>query len=99
MSHPYHETCDLIDDVFNKKNTGIREITGVSLLKRVFKRCGEFHKHLNVYIDDDSLPKKRKDALKHLKRMMRKDQEYSAFLRWAVLDSSHLKEILEEFID
>ena len=93
------ETRNLIKDVFNKVNTGNRFVTRAYLVERVFKQYKTFLKHLNVYNDDDSLPEEKNKAMQHLKHMMRKEQEYSAFIRWTVLDAPYLKEILEEYMD
>ena len=93
------ETCRLIDKVFNETNTANRCITRKDLIKRVYKQYSKFLTHLNMYIDDDSLLVDKNNALDHLKHMMRKEQEYSAFIRWTVLDAAELKEILERHIN
>lgn len=93
------ETSELIDKVFNGKNTGNQRLASVYLRERVFKRYVKFLKYVNIYFDEDSLPKAKKDAFEDLKHMMRKEMEYSAFIRWTVLDSPIFKKLLEAYID
>lgn len=87
-------TSNLIRNIFNDTNTGNKGITVVSLKKRVFAQYNIFLEYLNTYLDPQSLPKDKKSALEHLKHMMSVEQEYSAFLRWAVIDSPKLYDLL-----
>lgn len=93
------ETAQLIDKVFNDDSTGNRKVTNVSLKNKVFKRYAEFFKHVNIYIDSDKLQANRDEAFEYLKQMMKKEQEYSAFIRWAVLEDLDLCAKLEQYID
>lgn len=93
------ETAKLIEKVFNDKNTANKKISLTSLRMRVYKRYAFFFKHVNTYIDQDKLESERQSAFEHLKQMMKKEQEYSAFIRWAVLEDSYLREKLEVYID
>lgn len=93
------KTAELIRKVFNDTDTANREISLVAIRNKIFKRYGLFFKYLNTYLDHDQLDKDRENAFEHLKKMMRKDQEYSAFIRWAVLDDPNLSPQLEAYID
>lgn len=83
-------TAELIRKVFNDDNTGNKIVTGVYLRKRVFSQYSRLLSHINKYIHEDSLPEERNDALARVKNMLGDDQEYSAFIRWAILDSPDL---------
>ena len=93
------ETANLIRKIFNEDNTGNKEVAGAYLRRRVYRRYAKLIAHLNVYIDEDSLEAQKKDAMAHIKQLMSKTQEYSAFLRWAVLDSPELLELVQDGID
>lgn len=93
------ETADLIKRIFTEDNTGNKGVTGAYLRRRVWKRFSILHEQMNRYINDDLLPEEREDALSRIKHFMNKQQEYSAFLRWAILDSPELLEILAPHID
>lgn len=93
------ETANLIKKVFTDDNTGNKEITGFYLRKRVYKRYAQLLSYINTYIDDDSLASEKKDAILRIENLMSKNQEYSAFLRWAILDSPELFEIVKHSID
>lgn len=93
------ETATLIRKVFTDDNSANKDITGTYLRKRVYKRYAKLLSHINTYIDDDSLDTEKKDAILRIENLMSKDQEYSAFLRWVVLDSPELFEIVKKSID
>lgn len=93
------ETARLIAKTFNDDNTGNKEVTSTYLRKRVYKQYARLIQHINVYIDEDSLPRERDNALDHVKNLMNRTQEYSAFLRWAVLDSPQLLDLVRDAID
>lgn len=92
------QTAELIRRVFNSDNTGNKQVTGVYLRKRVFSQYWRFLKHLNIYIDEDSLPAEKALALDKIKNMLGNDQEYSAFIRWAILDSPDLNALVGDLI-
>jgi uncharacterized protein (TIGR02646 family) len=93
------ETASLISKIFNDDNTANKEVTGAYLRKRVYKQYAKLMKFINVYIDDESLPRQRDEALEKMRYMMKKTHEYSAFLRWAALDAPELLELVEDAID
>jgi hypothetical protein len=92
-------TANLISRVFNESDTGNKDVAGTYLRKRVYRRYAKFLEYINVYIDEDSTQQEKDSALEHLRNFMDKKQEYSAFLRWAVLDSPELLELLGDAIN
>lgn len=92
-------TAELISRIFNEDDTGNKAIAALQLRKRVYKRFAKVIQHINAYIDDDELPAVRALAVEHLKSLMDVKQEYSAFLRWTVIDSPQLYEILNGSIN
>jgi hypothetical protein len=93
------QTASLIEKIFIDDNTGNKDITGTYLRKRVYKRYAKLLEHINTYIDDEKLDSERNDAIVRIKKLMSKEQEYSAFLRWAILDSPELFDIVKDAID
>lgn len=93
------ETAKLIWNIFNENNTGNKTVTLTYLRKRIYKRFAKLMEQINIYISDDALPRDKRLALDHIRNLMSKSQEYSAFLRWAVLDSPELLEQVQDVID
>jgi len=92
-------TAELIRKVFNEDDTGNKEVMGAYLRKRVYKKYAKLLSYLNVYIDEESLDSHKEDAIAHIKQLMSKTQEYSAFLRWAVMESPELLDVVRGSID
>ncbi|RLU05037.1 hypothetical protein CS078_24840 [Pseudomonas prosekii] len=92
-------TANLIFRVFNESDTGNKDVAVTYLRKRVYKRYAKFLAYINIYIDEDSIRQDKDLALEHLRNLMDKSQEYSAFLRWAVLESPELLELLGDAIN
>lgn len=93
------ETASLIKKIFTDDNTGNKYITGMSLRKRVYKRYAQLMIHMNTYINEDSLESEKEDAILRIQNLMKKNQEYSAFLRWPILESPVLYELVKHSID
>lgn len=93
------ETAELIRKIFTEANTGNKAVTGQYLRERVFKRYAKLVKQMNKYSNQNSSSKKRKVALEKIQNLMSKEHEYSAFLRWKILDSPELLEHTASFID
>lgn len=93
------ETADLLDEIFNTEKTINKKITGKYLRKKVFHKYNRFLELVNEYLDDE-LPQERKDeALVRLQVLMSRKQEFSAFIRWVVLEDEYLHELLGNSID
>lgn len=92
-------TADLLRKIYNQDDTGNRMVAGAYLRRKVFRKYYELITHINVYEDESSLPREKQYALEKMQHFMSKEHEYSAFLRWAILDSPQLAEILGRHID
>ncbi len=93
------QTAHLLNRIFNEADTGNKSITSVQLRKRVYRRYAKVIQHINTFINDDELPSARQLAIEHLKALMDVKQEYSAFLRWPIIESPELFEILNTSIN
>lgn len=93
------ETANLIRKIYNEDDTGNRLVAGAYIRKRIFKRYFELLAHVNTHMDEYSLPREREAALEHIRHLMHKKHEFSAFLRWVVLDSPQLMELVGDAID
>jgi len=93
------QTADLIRKVYTDDNTGIKTVTGAALRKRIYKRYAKLVEQLNIYDDEDSLQSERDVALERIRNLMSRSQEYSAFLRWAILVSPELLSLVGDSID
>lgn len=92
--HKTARTAELISRIFNEDDTGNKSVVRVQLRKRVYKRYAKVLQHINTYIDEDELEDSKQRAIEHLKALMDVKQEYSAFLRWPILESPELFKIL-----
>lgn len=93
------ETAELLDEIYNTDKTINKKITGEYLRKKIFNKYNRFLELVNTYIDDE-LPQEEKDnALMRLRSLVSKKQEFSAFIRWIVLEDNFLFGILGEHID
>ena len=93
------ETAALLDEIFNTEKTINKKITGKYLRKKVFHKYNRFLELVNEYLDDE-LPQTRKDeSLERLQVLMSRNQEFSAFIRWVVLEDEYLRELLGASID
>lgn len=92
-------TAELISKVFNEDDTGNKAVAGIYIRKRVYKRYAKIVQHINAYIDEDELASNKSLAVEHLKSLMDVRQEFSAFLRWTIIDAPDLYEILKDSIN
>lgn len=84
------ETAKLISKVFNDDNTGNKDLTRVFLKKRLMRQYRKFLELIFEYDDDDTLPEDKDIISKKIKNMLRVEYEFSAFLRWSILDAPQL---------
>lgn len=83
-------TASLIDEVFNSESTGNKELSRTYLLKRLMAQYRKFLELLFQYEDEDMIEEERILAEKRIKNMLKVEYEFSAFLRWAIIDSPKL---------
>jgi uncharacterized protein (TIGR02646 family) len=91
-------TVSLIDNVFNLANTANRKITRKSLRKRLFRVIVKFQKELFTFCDEDSTPDEKAKARNKIVHFLRCEQEYSAFVRWIILDDEDLIKEFDQYI-
>lgn len=92
-------TANLLSRVFNEDDTGNKAVAGIYLRKRVYKRYAKIVQHINTYIDEDELQADKDLAIKYLEELMDVKQEFSAFLRWTIIESPQLYNILRDSIN
>ncbi len=83
-------TASLLDSVFNDENTGNKELSRIFLLKRLMKQYRKFLELLFQYDDDDTMEEDKPMIKKKITNMLKLEYEFSAFLRWAIIDSPKL---------
>jgi hypothetical protein len=94
-----NETVELLREIFNSDKTVNKKITAVYLRKKVFKRYNRVLELANIYFNDESTANTKNEALETLKVLMDKKQEFSAFIRWIVLEDEKLNELIGEYIN
>lgn len=93
------ETITLIDLVFNDQSTGNRNLSRTFLRKKLFKILSKVYKEIYIFIDDDSTPQKKNEAEQQIIHYLRVEQEFSAFIRWMILDDLTLRPHFERHIN
>lgn len=83
-------TASLLNAVFNDESTGNKELSRVFLLKRLMKKYKKFLELLLQYDDDDTIEEDKPIIKKDIINMLKLEYEFSAFLRWAIIDSPKL---------
>ncbi len=91
-------TVRLIDRVFNLGDTANRKLTRTNLRRRLFRVVTKFQKELITFCDEDSTPDEKGFAKDKIIHYLRCEQEYSAFVRWIILDDEDLREEFNSFI-
>jgi hypothetical protein len=89
------ETAQLLDEIYNSEVKSInKQITSTYLREKIFLKFNRFLKQVNIYINEESPPEVKGAALAVMKVMVKKEQEFSAFIRWVVLDDELLRPLL-----
>jgi hypothetical protein len=93
------ETAKLLDEIYNSAGKTInKQITSVYLREKIFLKFNRFLKQVNLYINEESSSEVKAAALSTMKAMVGKEQEFSAFIRWVVLEDELLSQILSSEI-
>jgi hypothetical protein len=92
------ETIDLIDRIFNDDSTGNRKISRTFLRKKLFQILSKVYKEIYIWINDDSTPDEKEQAENRIIHYLRVEQEFSAFIRWMIIDDHTLRPLFEQYI-
>lgn len=88
-------TALLISKVFNDTNTGNKKLTRTFLKKRLMKKYKDFLELIWNYDDEDTLPEEKEYIEKKIKNMLKDEYEFSAFIRWSIIDAPELHNFRE----
>ncbi|PWC15467.1 hypothetical protein DDT52_19985 [Brenneria roseae subsp. roseae] len=83
-------TASLLDEVFNSESTGNKELSRTYLLKRLMSQYRKFLELLWQYDDEDTIEEERIIIEKRIANMLKVEYEFSAFLRWSIIESPKL---------
>jgi hypothetical protein len=93
------ETEQLLEKIYNSEHTVNKAVTGSYLRKKINTQFILFNKWLIIYYAEDSLDNERVDALERIKVLMSNKSQYSAFIKWCVIEDDELRLLLESFIN
>lgn len=93
------ETEQLLEKIYNSNHTVNKAITVSYLRRKINTQFSLFFKWLNKYYAEESLDAEREEALERIKVLMSNQAQYSAFIKWCVLDDDDLRQRLEHLID
>jgi hypothetical protein len=92
-------TVNLLEQIYNSDTKSFnKQLTAVYLRKAIYKKVLRFLELVHEYYDDETPLGDKAAALTRMQRFMDSDQEYSAFLRWIVLEDSELNSLLGHYI-
>lgn len=97
-SDDLNETIELIDRVFNDDSTGNRRLSRKSLRKRVFTTISKVYKEIIIWSDEDTPQSEKLRAEEKIIHFLRVEQEFSAFIRWLILDDETLRDSFSHHI-
>lgn len=89
------QTVELLKKIYNEPNTDNKRITAAYLRTKVFTKYNRLLELMTEYYSEEKTKEQKHDALCRIRVLMGKEQEFSAFLRWVVLEDEKLKPILE----
>ncbi|MEO8169942.1 MAG: hypothetical protein ABI575_03660 [Oxalobacteraceae bacterium] len=93
------ETAYLLDKIYNSEDKSFnKRLTSVYLRKGIYLKVVRFLDQVSIYFDDETTSTNKNDALERMQTFMGSEQEYSAFLRWMVLDDENLELLLRSSI-
>ncbi|WP_299776382.1 hypothetical protein [uncultured Pseudoteredinibacter sp.] len=93
------ETLELINLAFNDASTGNRSVSRSFLRKKVFKVLAKVSREIEKWCDEDTPRHKKKEAEQQIIHFLRVDQEFSAFIRWLILDDLELQPVFGHYIE
>jgi len=93
------ETEKLLKKIYNSDHTINKSITGSYLRKKIHTQFRLLNKWLTIFYTEDSLEHEREDALERVKVLMSDKAQYSAFIKWCILEDTELSELLKTSID
>ncbi|MHC8382323.1 hypothetical protein [Pseudomonas sp. LB3P14] len=92
-------TATLLNKIFNSEHTINKTITAAYMRKKVYEKYNRLMEVVVEYFSDESSPKVKAENLEILKTLMGRHQEFSAFIRWIVLEDEKLFPLLKDFMD
>ncbi len=92
-------TVKLLEKIFNSTHSIDKELTSVALREKVFIQCNKLQKWHGIYRSDESIDRKKDEAIETMKELIKKDKAYSAFIRWMILDDAELADKLKRYMD
>lgn len=93
------ETVELLSRIYNNPTTINKTITCAHLKNNIFKKYTSLTESMRQYLDDESTASEKQHSLEKLQTLMKKEQAFSALLRWVVLEDSYFKPLLETYMD
>ncbi|MEJ2795129.1 hypothetical protein WAE56_17115 [Iodobacter sp. LRB] len=93
------QTAKLLNKIYNSDHTVNKAVTRSYLRKKIYTQYTLFQKWLIKYYAEDSLLAERENALERVKVLMSNESQYSAFIKWCILDDNNLSKELEAWID
>ena len=98
-SESLDQTIELLNRVYNDDSTGNRVITRKVIRKKIFSVGLLLQLEIAKYIDANSTAGEKSLAKEKIEHLMRSEQEFSAFLRWVILNDTDLQADFSGFID
>nr|WP_081648471.1 hypothetical protein [Pseudomonas sp. P818] len=92
-------TKDLLDKIYNSEHTINKKVSGAYLRKKIFDQYNLLLTQINSYYSPIATQEEKNTAIERIKLLINKDQPYSAFMSWCILEDEKLSQLLGETID
>lgn len=92
-------TRELLEKIYNSDHTVNKRVSSAYLRRKIFEQYNHLLTQINSYYHPSATEAEKNTAIEKIKVLIKKDQPYSAFMNWCILEDNELSQILDAFID
>lgn len=92
-------TQELLNKIYNSEHTVNKKVSGSYLRKKIFDQYNLLLTQINSYYNPVATQAEKDAIIERIKLLTSKEQPYSAFMNWCILEDDQLSQFLEEAID
>jgi len=98
-SAPAKATQELLNKIYNSEHTVNKKVSGSYLRKKIFDQYNLLLTQINNYYNPVATQAEKDATIERIKLLISKEQPYSAFMNWCILEDDKLSQLLEEAIN
>lgn len=93
------EICELLEKIYNSEHTVNKRVSGSFLRRKIFEQYNLLLNQINEYYDPTATQQEKETAIDKIKVLINKSSQYSAFIRWCILEDEELGPLLTDLMD